>query len=280
MAGPRFQFSIRRLLAVTTVIAATVGALAAEPSRISAAVLILLAVAFPAVFAAGLICKSGLWKAFCAGAIIPAGIAFKDTMGGLFWAVHPPGPDPGVLDALESLTRDAVVRKHAALCWLAMLTVGLMAVAFFGLACVNSPYGNERKARRASLVGLATFWLLLAAAAVGALATERTRYSGSAIILLVCAFPAALATGIVGSDSAVKAFCAGAMLPAGIALYVTVAHFYRLDSLEDIPRLFDAIEDYTMLRPFIGLFWALTAIMGLASVVAYRAFCSGLPKDR
>ena len=292
MAGPRFQFSIRRLLAVTTVVAATVGALAAEPGRVSGAVLLLLAAAFPAVYAAGLIGKSGCWKAFCAGAIIPAGIAFELTMVGLVSVLYPPGswtgppfsgPQPGVLDALEIATRDPVPRTYRAIYWLAMMIVGTAAAGFCGLARANSPQENDRKARRASLVRLAMFWLVLITAAIGALAAERNRYAGSAMILLVGVFLAALAAGLVESQGAAKAFCAGAILPAGIALYVIVAHFYSLDTLEEIPLLCDAIEEIMMnteLKPFIGLFWAATAIMGLASAGAYRAFVSDSPQQR
>lgn len=278
MGGPRFQFSIRRLLAVMTVVAATVGALAAEPSRISAAVLILLAVAFPTVFAAGLICKSGLWKAFCAGAIIAAGIALHMTMVNFYSALYP-GPNaapPGVLDALEIAATRPVLRSDAALNWIAMAIVGLMSASFYGLARLNSPSNNERNARWTSFSRLATFWLVLAAVAIGVLAAEWNRYSGSALILLVCVFPAAFTAGLVGSHGAAKAFCAGALIPAGINLYMTVMMFYS-------PQIFDNIEEVALsaeFRPIIGLFWGLAGIMGLASACAYRAFTSSPPEDR
>lgn len=270
-------------------VATIVSALAAERGRISGATLILLTAAFPAVFAAALIGKTGYWKAFCAGAIIPAAIAFELTMTVLHLVVYPggyggppfSGPRPGVLNALEAATTSPFLRIYPALYWTVMLIVGLMSAGFYGLGRANWSQGNECKVRRASLVRLAMFWLVLVAAAIISLAAEANLYSGSARILLVCMFLAALAAGLIGSQGAAKAFCAGAILPAGIALF-NVAHFYSLDGLEEISQLFDTIEFATVrteLRPIIGLYWALTAIMGLASAGAYRALSNRSSTD-
>ena len=241
MSGPRFQFSIRQLLVATTVVAAAVGALAAAPSRFSGVMLILLAAAFPTVFAAALIGKSGIWKAFCAGAIIPAGVEFISTMGSLSSALCPPPypvppvTQPGLLDAWENAATGVMLRSNTALHWIAMLTVGLMSAGLYGLARVNSPQGDERKARRASLVRLAMFWLVLAAIAIGVLAAAPSRYSGCGIMLLVCAFPAAFAAGLVGSQGAAKAFCAAALLPAGVGCYMAVTYFYAFTLEQEVP---------------------------------------------
>ena len=277
----------------TTVVAATVGALAAEPGHVSGVMLILLAAVFPAVFAAGLVGNDGFWKAFCAGAIIPAAIVFQLTMTSLFSVVYPGiyprsaglpylGAAVEVQSALERAATDPGLRSNLALYWVAMLTVGLMSAAFHGLARANSPQNDERKTSRASFARLAMFWLVIAAAAVGSLAAERNRYSGFLMISLVCVFSAALAAGIVGSRGVAKAFCAGAYVPAGIALYMTIAHFYTLDSLEEMPRFFDAVEEVTMstyLRHFVVLFWALSAIMGFASAGIYQVFSRSSLRD-
>src|SRR5207253_331540 len=81
MSRPSLQFSIRWMLGVTAAVGVAIGALAAEPSVFSGAVLFLFVFTAFGAFAAGLVGKSGCWRAFCAGAITPAGINVVSVMG-------------------------------------------------------------------------------------------------------------------------------------------------------------------------------------------------------
>ncbi len=138
MGRANLQISLRGLLGATAAIAAAVGALAAQPSRISGAAALLLACAFPAAFAAGLVSSRGAWRAFCAGAILPAGIGFYLASAHFHGIVS-----LKQLSLIPEAARDAMVnaelRSLVALYWTAMLTMGLMAAGFHWLFAARGP---------------------------------------------------------------------------------------------------------------------------------------------
>ena len=120
------------------------------------------------------------------------------------------------------------------------------------------------------------------AAAVGALAAEPSRLSGVAVLLLACAFPAAFAAGVVSSRGAWRAFCAGAILPAGIGFYLTSAHFYGIVSLEQVPLIFEAARDAMVnasLRSLVALYWTAMLIMGLMAAGFHWLFAARGPEE-
>jgi hypothetical protein len=132
MPQPRLQFSIRWILGVTAAVGAAIGTLIAEPSVFSGAVLFALVFAFLGLFTAGLAGKSGCWKAFCAGAITPAGINVASVMERInnanSWKATSIGE--GIFEAM----RDGTMRQIVGMGFGAMLIIGLISAGFYWIA--------------------------------------------------------------------------------------------------------------------------------------------------
>src|SRR3569623_2282483 len=114
MGRANLQISLRGLLGATAAIAAAIGALVAEPSRVSGAAAALLACAFPAAFASGLVSSRGAWRAFCAGAILPAANGFYLTAAH-FYGISSLEQVPMIYEAAREAVQNAELSSMEAL---------------------------------------------------------------------------------------------------------------------------------------------------------------------
>ena len=131
----RFQFSIRLLILVVTLVAVMLGVLLAKPSWPAGVCFILVALVLPAGFVAGAMFGRGWLQAFCAGALIPAfvapymllllGIA---TASGRLIAAGTPGA-PKWQQFAEALCQSDT-KFILAVFWIAMLITGAICVLF------------------------------------------------------------------------------------------------------------------------------------------------------
>jgi hypothetical protein len=114
---------------VTAAVGAVIGALTAQPGAISGAVLFLLVFAFFGALSAGLAGKSGWWKAFCAGAILPAGINVVSVMERInnlnSWNATT------IWEGAFEAMRDGTMRQIVGMGFCAMLILGLISAGFY-----------------------------------------------------------------------------------------------------------------------------------------------------
>jgi hypothetical protein len=130
------RFSLRTLLVFTVVFAVGCALLFSLPNVVAVPGLILVIVALPAVLTAGVMYGGRLWRAFCVGALFPAGLALY-TVGWLFGLLIIEGPGPlEDWSELVELTEDIGfhLRVYAAASWVMAPVVGCLLAMFSRLA--------------------------------------------------------------------------------------------------------------------------------------------------
>jgi hypothetical protein len=126
--GP-WQYSLKTLLVVTAAVAVALSIIVSSPDWIAVPMLMLLAIAVPALLTSVLVYGSGYQRTFCLGALFPTGIALYATG----WAMGLALVDGDLDDLGEWLeffeAAGNPYRVYSASAWLLAIAVGSAAVA-------------------------------------------------------------------------------------------------------------------------------------------------------
>ncbi len=152
-APPKMQFSLRTLLLLPVAVACALAALFTKPPSVAVVELLLIAFLLPAALTATIVYGKGYTRAFCIGALFPAGALFlfsvMEFYGVLSSIFVMPGMDLNVLRQLQCSFDGA---------WLAAVLCGCLCVGLRWL--LQRPAAGDGSARRHSS-GRAIFLLLL-----------------------------------------------------------------------------------------------------------------------